>query len=237
MAELVVTQDELALRRRARRRLVGAVAIALTVVVILPMLFDNEPKPLGPEVDIHIPAHDSPFEPSPALAPPVKVTPSATPEASAAASTEKPPQALPAEPTQAPVVVKAEEGKAAAPEKPSPGAKADSKAKTEVKPASKPDTKPESKSTESKPTESKPKLTPDSTFASKGYYLQLGAFGNESNARQLLTKATSAGFNAVMVGANGQYRVRIGPIPQHERALEMQAKLKAKGFSPVMLGP
>lgn len=219
MAELVVTQDELALRRRARRRLVGAVAIALTVVVILPMLFDSEPKPLGPEVDIQIPAHDSPFETTPALAPPVNPNPAAA----ATVPTAPLPQAQPAEPTQAPAAkaaaVKTEVGKAPAPEKSKPEAKPDNKAKAETK------------------TETKPKLTPDSTFASKGYFLQLGAFGNESNARQLHTKAAAAGFNAVMLAANGQYRVRIGPIPQHERALEIQARLKAKGFSPVMLGP
>jgi DedD protein len=231
MAELVVTQDELALRRRARRRLVGAVAIALTVVVILPMLFDSEPKPLGPEVDIQIPVHDSPFETTPALAPSEKTAPGVSAE---------PPQAQPAEPTQAPAAskaepVKAEVGKPPVPEKLKPEAMPDIKAKTEVKPASKGETKGETKADPK--AESKPKLTPDSTFASKGYYLQLGAFGNESNARQLHTKATSAGFNAVMLAANGQYRVRVGPIPQHERALEIQARLKAKGFSPVMLGP
>lgn len=229
MAELVVTQDELALRRRARRRLVGAVAIALTVVVILPMLFDSEPKPLGPEVDIQIPAHDSPFETTPALAPTVNPNPAATVPAAPT------PQAQPAEPTQAPAARaaagKTEAGKAPAPHISKPEAKPDNKAKTEAKNDTKNETKADPK------TESKPKLTPDSTFASKGYYLQLGAFGNESNARQLHTKAAAAGFNAVMLAANGQYRVRIGPIPQHERALEIQARLKAKGFSPVMLGP
>jgi len=53
----------------------------------------------------------------------------------------------------------------------------------------------------------------------------------------LSDKATGAGFKVALVGANGQYRVRVGPIPQHQRALEMQARLKAKGFSPVLLGP
>jgi DedD protein len=62
----LLTQDEMALRRRARRRLVGAVAIALTAVVVLPMVFDPEPKPLGPEVDIRIPSRDTPFAAAPA---------------------------------------------------------------------------------------------------------------------------------------------------------------------------
>jgi hypothetical protein len=62
----LLTQDEMALRRRARRRLVGAVAIALTAVLVLPMVFDPEPKPLGPEVDIRIPSRDTPFVAAPA---------------------------------------------------------------------------------------------------------------------------------------------------------------------------
>lgn len=219
MAELVVTQDELALRRRARRRLVGAVAIALTVVVALPMLFDSEPKPLGPEVDIRIPAQDTPFEPAPALAPPLQSMPS-----------ESQPAAQPAEPTQpaAPAATQDKEKPGTTP--PGAGKKAESSASSSTEKsrlAAKPEAKPEARQP----------LKPDTTFSSQGYFLQLGAFGNEQNARQLQSKASAAGFQVMMVGANGQYRVRVGPIPQHARALEMQARLKAKGFSPVMLGP
>jgi DedD protein len=243
MAELVVTQDELALRRRARRRLVGAVAIALTVVVALPMLFDSEPKPLGPEVDIRIPAQDSPFEAGTGAV-------SANPTVPAA------PEPLPAEPTlpsipavpppgtvTAPVVEPATSAKtplpvvAPAPEKAKPEVKPE--AKTVPKPETKPEAKSEAKSQnipDAKPA-AKPSLKPDSSFSSQGYFLQLGAFTSESNARHLQEKATAAGFKAVQLGSNGQFRVRVGPIPQHERALEMQAKLKAKGFSPVLLGP
>jgi len=240
MAELVVTQDELALRRRARRRLVGAVAIALTVIVVLPMLFDSEPKPLGPEVDIRIPAQDTPFDAAPPLAP-------AVPNLAPANAVP----ALPAEPTQTSAAPAAdnksvETQKPVAPEtakldastvetakstQAKPEAEAKAKAETKPKPEAKAD-----KKTEAKP-EAKPVLKADTPFASQGYFLQLGAFGSESNARQLLAKATAAGFNAALLGANGQFRVRVGPIPQHARALEIQAKLKAKGFKPVLLGP
>jgi DedD protein len=41
------TDNELDIRRKARRRLIGAVALTLAVVVILPMVLDNEPKPGG----------------------------------------------------------------------------------------------------------------------------------------------------------------------------------------------
>jgi len=52
------TDDELNLRRKARRRLIGAVALTLAVVVILPMVLDSEPKPTGNNIDLSIPDPD-----------------------------------------------------------------------------------------------------------------------------------------------------------------------------------
>ncbi|HEX6138225.1 MAG TPA: SPOR domain-containing protein [Casimicrobiaceae bacterium] len=46
------------LRRRARRRLVGAVVLALAVAVIVPMLLETEQKPLGEDVSVKIPPID-----------------------------------------------------------------------------------------------------------------------------------------------------------------------------------
>ncbi|WP_288379865.1 SPOR domain-containing protein [uncultured Massilia sp.] len=45
-------------KKRARRRLVGAIALALAAAVGLPMLLDSEPKPLGADIAINIPAKD-----------------------------------------------------------------------------------------------------------------------------------------------------------------------------------
>jgi len=52
------TDDELNLRRKARRRLIGAVALTLVVVVILPMVLDSEPKSTGNDIDLSIPDPD-----------------------------------------------------------------------------------------------------------------------------------------------------------------------------------
>ncbi|HEY3532900.1 MAG TPA: SPOR domain-containing protein [Casimicrobiaceae bacterium] len=46
------------LRRRARRRLVGAVVLALGVAVVVPMLLETEQKPLGEDVSVKIPPVD-----------------------------------------------------------------------------------------------------------------------------------------------------------------------------------
>jgi DedD protein len=51
-----INVDEL--RRRARRRLVGAVVLALGVAVVVPMLLETEQKPLGEDVSVKIPPID-----------------------------------------------------------------------------------------------------------------------------------------------------------------------------------
>jgi DedD protein len=59
-------QDVDTLKRRGRRRLVGAVALVLLAVIILPMVFDPEPRPVAPPVSVRIPGEDeTPFKPKP----------------------------------------------------------------------------------------------------------------------------------------------------------------------------
>jgi len=65
-------QDVETLKRRGRRRLVGAVALVLLAVIILPMVFDPEPRGTAP-VSVRIPGEDeTPFAPKP---PPKKAAP------------------------------------------------------------------------------------------------------------------------------------------------------------------
>ncbi len=47
-------------KKRARRRLVGAIALALAVAIGLPMVLDSEPKPLANDIAIQIPPRDKP---------------------------------------------------------------------------------------------------------------------------------------------------------------------------------
>ena len=53
------SQDALLLKRRARRRLVGAVALVLLVVVVLPIILDQEPKPVRHDLTVQIPSQDA----------------------------------------------------------------------------------------------------------------------------------------------------------------------------------
>ena len=61
-------QDVETLKRRGRRRLVGAVALVLLAVIVLPMVFDPEPKSTLAPVSVRIPGENEapPFAPKPA---------------------------------------------------------------------------------------------------------------------------------------------------------------------------
>ena len=51
-------QDVDTLKRRGRRRLVGAVALVLLAVIVLPMVFDPEPRETATPVSVRIPGEN-----------------------------------------------------------------------------------------------------------------------------------------------------------------------------------
>jgi len=53
-----ISEEELQLKRRARRRLIGAIVLVTAMVVALPMLLDGEPKPIGNDISVKIPPSD-----------------------------------------------------------------------------------------------------------------------------------------------------------------------------------
>ena len=73
-----ISDEELQLKKRARRRLVGAIALVLLIVVFLPMVLDNEPKPLNQDVAITIPPIPKP-ESIPQNPAPIQTAPAAPP--------------------------------------------------------------------------------------------------------------------------------------------------------------
>lgn len=124
------SEEALQLKRRARRRLVGAVALVTFVVIILPLILDKEPGPAGPPLSVQIPNQESGgfntrvvpaapvMPPAPAAEkqaeiPPVKAEPPAvkavTPPAKAAPALAQQPVKEPAQ-----AVDKSEEGRAKA---------------------------------------------------------------------------------------------------------------------------
>lgn len=64
------SQDVNTLKRRGRRRLVGAIALVLAAVIVLPWIFDPQPRQ-APPVSVRIPNEDeSAFKPKPVPKPP-----------------------------------------------------------------------------------------------------------------------------------------------------------------------
>jgi len=77
-----LSDDEQNIRRKTRRRLIGALAFTISVIVILPIVLDSEPNLVRPDIDLRIPAVDDVAElvPGAVIADPAAmVTPSMTP--------------------------------------------------------------------------------------------------------------------------------------------------------------
>jgi DedD protein len=106
------TTEASEIRRRGRQRLIGAVAIAVLLVVFVPMILDSEPRPNHPEPSLTIPPKDK-AEPLPAPAKsrvPAPAEAVKAPDAPAAAP-DTPPKAaeVSAPPAKAPDAPKAVE--------------------------------------------------------------------------------------------------------------------------------
>ena len=82
------------IRRRGRRRLIGAIVLVVLAVVFIPMLLDSEPRPKSNDVSLEIPAKDK-APPLPAPVPAKPEAAKAVAPADAAAAAPKP--AAPAE--------------------------------------------------------------------------------------------------------------------------------------------
>ncbi|MDH5210213.1 MAG: SPOR domain-containing protein [Betaproteobacteria bacterium] len=100
------SQDVNTLKRRGRRRLVGSIALVLVAVIVLPWIFDPQPRQTAP-VSVRIPNEDeSAFKPKavPKPAPPrpeapaTESKPASKPEAPAPQTDAKPVAAPPAKP-------------------------------------------------------------------------------------------------------------------------------------------
>lgn len=84
------------LRRRARRRLVGAIALVVLVVVVLPIILDQKPRTGPQELTVQIPGQDGgPFKTR--VLPPLQAAPAAPPSDPPQAAKESADKSPPAE--------------------------------------------------------------------------------------------------------------------------------------------
>lgn len=219
-----ITEEEDKLRRRARRRLIGAVALTLIVVIALPMILDSEPKPVGQNIELTIPNKDrvGEFVPKQDL-PPVSA-PVATPSVPAPA-----PATPPAVVAAAPMADSQPASVAQVGQK-NPG-KPDTK--PEVKPEVKPDTPSDTK-VEAKPeNKSEPKPSAKThTVPKAGFVVQIGAFSKAETAESWKKKLGKRGFRVYTEQVEDKIRVRVGPYPTHDAAEKSRHKLEAEGLHP-----
>lgn len=97
MAEHETTPDaDLQLKKRARRRLVGATALALLAVIVLPMVMDREPRPSTPDIQVRIPSQESTGLAAKVLSGKPAATPMPAPEAKPESVAPAPAAAAPA---------------------------------------------------------------------------------------------------------------------------------------------
>ena len=218
-------------KKRARRRLVGAIALALAAAVGLPMLLDSSPKPLAGDIAIDIPSKDKapalPVPAAPAAASAVASTSAAAPSAAvpsprdrtvtAAESIDKGEEIIAAPPAAKPEARKPE---------PKPHAVADvPKAEhKEPKPEHKDAAKPEHKDT-------RLAEKADKTDKPVKPKLEDKPVKHDDTARALAIledKSAEAKHDA----APGQKSVlQVAAMSSAEKAAEVQAKLHAAGIS------
>lgn len=234
MAEQYTTPDDLQLKKRARRRLVGAAALALFAVIVLPMVMDREPRPLTQDIQVRIPSQDSTGFASKLLPGKPAATPMPAPEPrlmNQKADTQVKSEVMPAASTAAPASVKpVAQASAAPPAKPAEKPPVQEK-KTEA--AEKPpiqDKKPEAGE------KSAPKIAGDARSTTVGadqWVIQLGAYKEPGKVKNLLAKLKGINIPAytekVEMPQGSLTRVRAGPFASHEAAEKARGRLKIIG--------
>lgn len=208
------SEDVSTLKRRGRRRLVGAIALVLLAVIVLPMIFDSEPRQAPPPVSVRIPSEDD-----------TGFTPKVTPKTTAAPET---PEAKPEPKPEPKVEAKAEpKPEPKAEPKPEPKAEAKPEPKAEPKPAPKPAPKPEAKK-EAKAPEAKPAAP-----AAGQFMIPVGAYVDPSGVIAQLKEGKVPYFTEPIATAKGTViRVRAGPFASQAAADKALAQIQGLGLKP-----
>ncbi|MBK6619215.1 MAG: SPOR domain-containing protein [Nitrosomonas sp.] len=214
-----ISEEENLLRKRARRRLVGAITLVILAVVFLPMILDDEPKPEQQEIDILIPPENLVDESYPWI----------TPENHVASDDHKPD--LPQEGLPLPF---SDEISAMTADNVPDSVSTDGRIPVPVR-------KPARILTVTQSSPEK-KTTPESVSSVKNsegaYVIQLGAFSDPSKAGLQKQNLIAGGVNAytetINIGGNEMTRVRIGPFATRELAEIEHDRLKQLGLSGVV---
>jgi DedD protein len=222
---------ELELKRRGRRRLIGAVTMGLLAIVILPMIFDSEPRKkqaARQEIEVQIP----PKEGLPPL--PTPVAPSVSTVEAAPQEINKAGEKSGQLPAVAPAEIVTAKVSTTEPDKSS---------KTKPVEVSPPPAKSVPAKADAKPPATAPLATSTSPVSSatassapaavSGFVIQLGAYKDAENAKALVARMKEAKlpvFTDVLPVKTGTVtRVRVGPFPTREKADGALAQVKLAG--------
>lgn len=238
------TDVQLHIKKRARRRLVGAVAFVSVVAVVLPMVMDHQPRQHVQEVEIRIPGQDEkPFAPKFAAAPVEKageavVEKPVVAQSSIETKPSPPPVARVIETSREKAVDKPIDKPVAKPQE-KPAEKAPEKTVKVEKPVDKPVEKPVQKDVDAKRAAAILAGQADAPASKPGEYLVLiGAFSNEANVKILKEKLAQQGvktFSEPLDTPQGKKtRVRAGPFASREAAEKALVKMQAIGVSGVV---
>jgi DedD protein len=224
-------------KKRARRRLVGAIALALAVAIGLPMILDSEPKPLANDIAIQIPSKDKPMEAAPQPAVPEKVEQAAALDKSEEIVEPPPAKVVTAPPPVAEVKLAPEPAAKEAPKAPEARI-----AKNEPKPEVK-EAKPEPRRAEAKPEARESRgddaralaILEGKPAASTRYVIQIAALSKQEKVDELQGRLREAGIRSTaqkVRTANGELtRVQAGPFASKDEAEKVRAKLAKIGLS------
>jgi DedD protein len=231
------TDVQLHIKKRARRRLVGAVVFVSVVAVVLPMVMDHQPRQVVQEIEIRIPGQDEkPFAPKFATAP-VEKAPETVVEKPVVAAL--PDETKPSLPPTARVIESTREKTV---EKPAekPVEKAPEKMVKVEKATDKPIEKPVQKEADAKRAAAILAGQADTPAPAKSgeYLILIGAFSNEANVKNLKEKLGQQGvktFSEPLDTPQGKKtRVRAGPFASREAAEKALVKMQAIGVSGVV---
>jgi len=220
MAEQDKAPDaDLQLKKRARRRLVGAAALALLAVIVLPMVMDREPRPPSQDIQVRIPSQDSTGLAARVMPGKPAATPMPAPEPKSVAeqTTE-----VKAEPKPAPAVSVA----------PPEVAKVASPTPT-AKPAEKPATPEKITATAEKQAVTIAADAQPAGDASGQWVVQLGAYKEAGNVKLLLAKLKGVSVPAYTEKFDSpqgpRTRVRAGPFASQDAAEKARLRIKIVG--------
>ena len=243
-ADAMMLDPTLPEKQRARRRLVGALALVAAAVIILPMVLDSHPKPVTDDISIDIPAR--PAAPLPKTSH-NDATDGGAVDSSADTQAGVAPDSPAAAPDNATAVASKPDSKSAA-------AKPDSKQTS--KPA---DTQAQAKAT-TPPPEAKPATPPPAAMAAKPpvdapapataatpkpnapaspagsrFVVQIGTFDDDTAAQNWVTKLKASGVPAYIEHrkqADGSTRtlLRAGPFADRAAASAALVKVRQAGL-------